>query len=708
VPLRTVHTRLNRALHRLREELDRASGGDRKSWLHALIPIAREPGGWSTAAIGAFVMDAKLKVGLTLVVVAGVCSTIVLWPRDGASSAPGSAVAAHETEMTAKNEKRATEPLQEVPTKPERSTVASDAHSAPSAPAAVVETPPKLHGRVIDVERAAVADVHVRWFASGAGASGTIEAVTDSGGRFELTDPQAPGRVDVVGTQWTSLFRPDFQNAPDAREIVIVVARSIKIGGIVVDAQHKPIASATVAAPVQYGLRSRFDAILDASSTVEHSAKTDASGRFELAGVPAYPGAILRTEHATHAPDERAVPAGDDLTLQIELVTLDQGDTSVSGIVVDPAGLPVEGARVALGNSTTKSGAGGAFAFDVRAVIAEHLASEPEEEPTRLCAIQPGYLPAVVERPKSGAWPKPLILRLGGAPLVIDGHVVDADGKPVANAEVWTSDETPFGYVELEGGEMSVRYAANVEGILRGDTHARRLRTDAGGSFALTGLMNHDYRVHVLDVKHLRATTATLAAGTRNVDIRLPREPAHERVAGRVTSLSGEPIAGLQVILLRRSVGVEGLELDRVESAPHTTDAEGRFVFEDIARALTSIQVRGPDLSLGGFEKPIGPKEDVQHLELAVPMTVHVQVETDKSAGFDHLQILDQDGTALEAGVFHGNTAYAMRDVPLKEGRSEVFTVSETGKTIVLYTKGAETLRKPVKLVRGEINAIQL
>ena len=44
-PLRTVHTRLYRALARLRTELDRAHGGERKTWLRALIPFARRPFG---------------------------------------------------------------------------------------------------------------------------------------------------------------------------------------------------------------------------------------------------------------------------------------------------------------------------------------------------------------------------------------------------------------------------------------------------------------------------------------------------------------------------------------------------------------------------------------------------------------------------------------------------------------------------------------
>ena len=49
-----------------------------------------------------------------------------------------------------------------------------------------------------------------------------------------------------------------------------------------------------------------------------------------------------------------------------------------------------------------------------------------------------------------------------------------------------------------------------------------------------------------------------------------------------------------------------------------------------------------------------------------------------------------------------------MREIPLREGRTEVFTVSETGKTLVAYANGTEKMRKPLKLLRGEVNAIKL
>jgi len=78
-PLRTVHTRLHRALGRLREDLDRSHGGDGRAWLLALAPFARGSQGVSAWTLGGLVMDVKLKVALGAVVLAGVCSTIALW-----------------------------------------------------------------------------------------------------------------------------------------------------------------------------------------------------------------------------------------------------------------------------------------------------------------------------------------------------------------------------------------------------------------------------------------------------------------------------------------------------------------------------------------------------------------------------------------------------------------------------------------------------
>jgi RNA polymerase sigma-70 factor (ECF subfamily) len=64
IPVRTVNTRLQRGLDQLRARLDRESGGDRRSWLCALVPLAGRSSSISTAYAGVMIMSAKLKVAL--------------------------------------------------------------------------------------------------------------------------------------------------------------------------------------------------------------------------------------------------------------------------------------------------------------------------------------------------------------------------------------------------------------------------------------------------------------------------------------------------------------------------------------------------------------------------------------------------------------------------------------------------------------------
>ncbi|MCI0346961.1 MAG: carboxypeptidase-like regulatory domain-containing protein, partial [Chloroflexi bacterium] len=482
---------------------------------------------------------------------------------------------------------------------------------------------------MIDVERAPVAGVKVRYFDPGHGSQDGIETETDADGAFTLEDPHSGGHLDIASPGWTSVFRPEFSEPPElgesvVREFVLVVARSIVLGGIVVDEQRRGIEAADLKVPLPFALRSRFDAILDSSSTVERSAKTGADGRFELADVPLVSGAQLVATHAAYVADERALPAYDHLALEIVLRPARAEPRRLSGQVLDPDENPVEGAWVALGSTSTRSGPAGVFTLDLgpRDDPLDRRFDELDTSPLR--AVKPGYLPAEIARPPGDAWPMPLILRLGGQPLAIAGRVVDVDGRPISGAEVWTDEETLFGFVEIEGGEMSMQALAKIEGILRGDPWTRHTRTDSGGRFDLAGLLPRDYRVHALDKQHLLATTARFPAGLRDVEIRMPREDLFDRVAGRVATLSGEPLAGVEVLLERALAGVQGVEIEGYESLAALTDAEGLFAFEDVSRAVNRVKVRGLDLGLIGFERSLGPDDDVENLELAVPLRVHL------------------------------------------------------------------------------------
>jgi protocatechuate 3,4-dioxygenase beta subunit len=492
-----------------------------------------------------------------------------------------------------------------------------------------------------------------------------------------------------------------------ARELVLVVASSVTLAGSVLDTDGHALPGASIAVPMAFGMRARFDAILDASSTVERRTIAGSDGSFELRDVPLVPGAKLVTEHAGYRSDTRELPPYDDAALAIVLHPARRAAERLVGTVIDPAGDPVEDAWVALDIFSTKSGPGGVFSLEL---------TDPDDSPrpqtisasSHLRAVKPRYLPAELLLSREREWPDPLVLQLGGPPLGIRGRVLDVEGNPVPGAQVWTPEETHFGYIEIESGEMSMRAGASIEGILRGDPWERRTRTDSAGRFELAGLCPREYRVLALESVHLGAASETVLAGSLDVEIRLPDEERHARVAGRVTSFSGEPIPGLRVTLERDLEGLALGELDRLESLAATTGADGRFELADISRAANRVNVQGQELGLLAFERELGPDDDVENLAIAVPLRVHVQVDAASQSSLDELVVLDASGAELELSVQHGSSSYGMSRIRLQEGRSEPFSVLETARTIVFFAKGAEAFRLPLKLVPGELNVVTL
>lgn len=688
VPRRTVHTRLHRALAHLRAELDRAHGGERRTWLLALLPYARGAGGWSTAATGALVMEAK-KFAVAALAVVGVCTTWVLWRGDTAEEP---AQAAGTPLARAPDGPPVVQPMAaevEVAGLVAREALAPTAAVATSAPAPVV---PLLRGRVLDVERAPVAGVRVRYF----GPDPEPEAVSDASGAFTFERPRAGGRIDLVGPGWTCLYRPEFQEAPGERECVLVVARSVTLGGRVLDAEGRGIESASVAVPLPFALRARFDAVLDGSSSVERQTRTGPDGRFELSDVPVTTEVELVTSRPGFLDDRRPLPVFDELALAIVLARVPVGPERLLGRVLAPDGAPVEGAWVGLGQSSTKSGPEGAFALELGA----------DDGGGTLRAVKAGFQPAELVLASGERPADPLVLELGPPPLAIRGRVLDAAGAPVPGAEVWTDEETHFGYVSMEGGEMTVRVGATVEGLLRDDPWTFRVRTDASGRFELRGLLPRDYRLRAFDRRQLRVATAVAGAGERELELRFTDEPRHALVAGRVTNLAGEALVDVRVVLERPALGGSGPG-DRLEGLAARTDAEGRFAFEQVSREVSAVLVQDRELGVEGHRRPLRAEDDLARLELFVPLRVHAQVDAGAEAGAERAALLDASGRPLTLSIDHGEHFYASDEVQLDRGRSEAFSVSELAVTLVLYAEEHELQRVPVRMVRGELNTLR-
>jgi len=126
-----------------------------------------------------------------------------------------------------------------------------------------------------------------------------------------------------------------------------------------------------------------------------------------------------------------------------------------------------------------------------------------------------------------------------------------------------------------------------------------------------------------------------------------------------------------------------------------------------VSRAATLLCVTGDELGLMGFQRVLGPEEDVANLEIEVPLRVHVQIDAGETVRYDRAALLDARGEPLTLSVHHGESSYAMSEIPLDKGRSEPFSASELAKTLVLYTAGVEALRMPVELERGKLNTLR-
>jgi hypothetical protein len=83
---------------------------------------------------------------------------------------------------------------------------------------------------------------------------------------------------------------------------------------------------------------------------------------------------------------------------------------------------------------------------------------------------------------------------------------------------------------------------------------------------------------------------------------------------------------------------------------------------------------------------------------------MHLQVELDAPlARADELRVLDGNGKAVLLRIMRDETAHADWKAAIVDGRSQVLSLSEDGKTVVLSRAGTEIARVPVVLRAGEV-----
>jgi hypothetical protein len=250
-----------------------------------------------------------------------------------------------------------------------------------------------------------------------------------------------------------------------------------------------------------------------------------------------------------------------------------------------------------------------------------------------------------------------------------------------------------------------------VETVLRGDDRFWSFeRTRPDGTFAIAGLLSRAYRIQAVDPRTLAsAESASVTAADSPVELRLPTHDVHEKVAGRVVTKSGRPIRGVTVRLFRITFELrheDGTDNDTEDSEPVVTGEDGAFEFRSVPRHGVEVLAMG-DTILGASATLEG-LSDATHLEIVASLRMHVQVEVAEPRDrVDRLKVFDANERRVVLTVFHGLGAHASLDLPIRDGRSDVFVVEESAATLVLYRGEEEVARKPLNLSVGETNVVR-
>lgn len=341
----------------------------------------------------------------------------------------------------------------------------------------------------------------------------------------------------------------DNAKKPASNEALAIDPERLEAGvvtGILVRASDgSPVADATV--------------ILHAGGS--NKTKTDAEGRFRLEKIRPrarpYPVWGHLGNLVTPKIEVKSLPNADPTVAKFAPVRLEMTEGKQARFVVtsEATGKPIEGASVRFGypdrrhQTTDASGS-----TTVPGLLPEIYSVIVEAEGMARNA------PEIDLSRTGGVMEYQAALEPGG---VVRGVAVDADGKPVPEAEVsyYIGSATGFG----------------------GDA----FRTDAEGRFRHRFLpLNQSVRVWVRRDGYERSEqefSLTSDQRTRDLRVVLKKEPPGGSIAGMVVDTQGKPIRGAVVTNHGNT------------PQPHqqtTTDAEGRFVLHDLAKSYVGYEIR--------------------------------------------------------------------------------------------------------------------
>lgn len=558
---------------------------------------------------------------------------------------------------------------------------------APEAPSTL-----RVAGRALDVGGAPLAGVEIR----AAERPDRVLATSAGDGGFEFETELRHLRLEGFRADYTTVRRGVVSGGSAQREALVVLAPAVDLAGRVVDPEGAGIAEAVLEVHDDWQGLVGFPLPLDGTEMRQPEARSGADGAFEFASAPRLPGRKLRVRRAGFEAASLDVPELPTRDLEIRLVPRsvapDPERVAYFGIVTLPDGAPAAGATVRLAGASTSCDRDGRF---------ELVRSAWTGDDVLLVALLEGWQPAIWG--EVGAAPKerpasigPLSLVLPGPSLSIAGRLERADGAPASGWSVRLLDPTV-----LDANQTPPPTAENL-----GQEFSGWARTDERGRFELTGLAEREYRLRLWEPDtYVCLETGPVAAGTRDLRLRVPADAVLERLRGRVVARGGVPVSGaridVQFITASTKTGFVSESVAGTES-----DAEGRFELGNLPRRHVNLVVGGEDLVWTTFPSP---EEGFDGSPVVVEVERLVRLRLDFSGADpvpDTFSLLDADGMQLQIESRSAGGRTSSSSIPLLEGRSAVLAVSESATTLVLRKGGRELARRAVTLLPGEINEL--
>ncbi|MFO0981446.1 MAG: sigma-70 family RNA polymerase sigma factor [Planctomycetota bacterium] len=706
VPLGTVRSRLRRGLEMLRERLRREHGHDPLVACLPFMTAARSPCASSLAASAAKVltMTTKLKIGVAGAALLLASSSAWWLLRDGEPGARSPSDGA--SAMLAPRQEPRSPP--EPAIAPAREELAAPA-AAPAPvtralPPAIVAAPPaapdRIRGHVLDSLGDVLPGVRV--------GHGDETAVSAGDGSFELGLESGWVEIVSVDPRYATVLAAhcDGSVSPALRQdYVVVVAPKVELAGVVLDQHEQPLRDASVRIRMPLSFRGRFRTVLDGSFSQEWTVRTGDDGRFQLVGAPAVEGAQIEAWRKGMGRGSVPVPACSDRTLRIVLApgsTDGTERTTVAGLVLTRDGRAAADALVWLGDAGTRADAQGLF---------EVAVARTSKSRRRLVAMAEHALPAIFtpECDASGVeiWPEFVELRLGDAARSIAGRVLDTDGQPLRDAQVWITDPAFLGQSE-DGSPVTIEHQ-----LRGGADYFTCVRTGAQGEFVLDGLLDRAYTLRALHPSTAQSMQhGPIAAGERAVELRFPKGGLWDRVAGRVVDPHGSAVAGVQVLVVSTGCAVVSpagsvWSNGGMRASVALTDAEGRFTLADVPRAEVTLSIEGD-----GILPTQHAIEDERHesLEIEVPRRCHVQFELRESAPDGaYFELLDARQHPLSFCILGGGSLWVLGRGEFTGMLSAAISAPDAAKWVVLYTRDRHELRRvAIELATDHLNSIKL